>query len=100
VKSVIVNLYDGKVMRDAAREKLIQTRKALVEQWMTAADILDKQEETTLASEVRNFAKHLPAVLTDCEQLTVDYMRHRQGLKGPVAKEPAPPQRQRDEFTR
>ena len=56
VKSVIVDLYDGKDMCDPAREKLIQTRKALVEQWMTAADVLDKQGEPTLAREVRNFA--------------------------------------------
>jgi hypothetical protein len=49
VKSVIVDHYDGKDMRDPAREKLIQTRKDIVGQWMTAADILDKQGETTLA---------------------------------------------------
>jgi hypothetical protein len=75
VKSVIADLYDGKDMRDPAREKLIQTRKALVGQWVTAADVLDKQGETTLAREVRNFASHLPTVLTDRENLTVDYVR-------------------------
>lgn len=78
VKSVIVDLYDGRDMRDPAHGKLIQTRKTLVEQWMTAADILDKQGETTLAREVRNFAKCLPQVLTDRERLTVDYIRHKQ----------------------
>jgi hypothetical protein len=78
VKSVIVDLYDGKDMRDPAREKLIQTRKKLVDQWMTAADILDRQGEVTLAREVRTFANRLPQVLTDREQLAVDYVRHRQ----------------------
>jgi hypothetical protein len=78
VKSVVTDLYDGKDMRDPAREKLIQTRKALVGQWMTAADILDKQGEITLARKVRKFAKHLPQVLTDRERLTVDYVRHKQ----------------------
>jgi len=76
VKSVVVDLYDGKDMRDPAREKLIQTRKAVVGQWTTAADILDKQGETALAREVRNFASRLPTVLTDREKLTVDYVRH------------------------
>ena len=45
---------------------------------MTAADILDKQGETTLAREVRKFAGHLPTVLFDRENLTVDYVRQRQ----------------------
>jgi hypothetical protein len=78
VKSVIVDLYDGKDMRDPAPERLIQTRKALVGQWMTAADLLDKQGEKTLAHEVRNFAGNLPQVLTDRERLAVDYIRHKQ----------------------
>jgi hypothetical protein len=68
-------LYNGKDVRDPAREKLIQTRKTLVGQWMTAADILDKQGETTLAREVRTFTRQLPTVLTDLEKLTVDYVR-------------------------
>jgi hypothetical protein len=78
LKSVIVDLYDGKDMNDPAHDKLVQTRKALVGQWMTAADILDKQGEITLASEVRKFAKCLPQVLTDRERLAVDYIRHKQ----------------------
>jgi hypothetical protein len=79
VKSVVVDLYDGKDMRDPARQKLIQTRKALVGQWMTTADVLDKQSESTLAREVRTFAKRLPQVITDRERLAVDYIRHKQG---------------------
>jgi hypothetical protein len=78
VKSVIVDLYDGKDMNDPAREKLIQMRKILVGQWMTAADILDRQGEMILAREVRNFANRLPQVLTDRERLAVDYIRHKQ----------------------
>lgn len=45
---------------------------------MTAADILDRQGEMTLAREVRNFANRLPLVLTDHERLAVDYIRHKQ----------------------
>jgi hypothetical protein len=78
VKSVIVDLYVGKDMTDPARAKLVQTLKTLVEQWMAAAAILDKQGEITLAREVRNFGKRLPKVLTDRERLTVDYVRHKQ----------------------
>lgn len=100
VKSVIVDLYDGKDMRDPAREKLIQTRKALVGQWMTAADVLDTQGETTLAREVRNLASHLPTVLTDREKLTVDYVRHSQRATNKVPVDPNAQRRQRDDLTR
>jgi hypothetical protein len=78
VKSVVVDVYDGNDMRDPAHDKLIQTRKTLVGHWMTAADILDKQGEITLARGARTFAKRLPQVLTDREGLTVDYVRHKQ----------------------
>lgn len=100
VKSVIVDLYDGKDMRDPAREKLIQTRKALVGQWMTAADILNKQGETTLAREVRNFASHLPTVLTNREKLTGDYVRHSQRATNKVDVDPNAQLQQRDDLTR
>lgn len=100
VKSVILDLYDGKDMRDPAHERLIQTRKALVGQWMTAADVLDKQGETTLAREVRNFASHLPTVLTDREKLTVDYVRHTQRATNKVPAGPNAQRRQRDDLTR
>jgi len=100
VKSVIVDLYDGKDMTDPARAKLVQTRKTLVEQWITAADILDKQGETTLAREVRRFAKHLPQVLTDRERLAVDYVLHHQRTKSEEVTRLIQRQRQRHEFTR
>ena len=41
------------------------------------ADDLDKQGEISLAGDVRYFAKHLPPVLTDRQQLAVDYVLHR-----------------------
>jgi len=100
VKSVVVDLYDGKDMRDPAREKLIQTRKAVVGQWTTAADILDKQGETALAREVRNFASRLPTVLTDREKLTVDYVRHSQRATNKVPADSNAQRRQRDDPTR
>ena len=100
VKSVIVDLYDGKDMRDPAREKLIQTRKTLVGQWMAAADALDKQRLITLAREVRPFAGHLPTVLTDLEKVAVDYVRHRQRATNKVSVDPNAQRRPRDDLTR
>jgi hypothetical protein len=53
-----------------------KTRKAIVEQWKTVANILDVQGEIALAGGVRYFAAHLPPVLTDRERLGVQFIRH------------------------
>jgi hypothetical protein len=95
-----LDLYNGKGVRDPAREKLIQTRKTLVGQWMTAADILAKHGETTLARKVRNFAGQLQTVLTDREKLTVDYVLHHQRATNKVPIGPNGQRRQRDDLTR
>jgi uncharacterized protein YbaP (TraB family) len=63
-------------VRDLARAKLIETRKAVVASWMKIADVLDAQGELTLASDVRYFANHLPPVLTDKEKLARRFIRH------------------------
>jgi len=39
---------------------------------MKTADALDAQGEVALAGDVRQFANHLPPVLTDKERLAVD----------------------------
>jgi hypothetical protein len=65
---------------DPKRTKLEESRRAVLEQWKTVADILDGQGEITLAGDVRYFAKHLPPVRTDREQLAaqfIDYVRSR-----------------------
>jgi hypothetical protein len=87
-------------LRTPARKKLVDTRNAIVAQWMTAADILDKQGEVVLAGNVRFFANHLPPVLTDRQRLAVDYVLHRNG--GELKRETAPAleRRRDDELTR
>src|SRR5690348_1397141 len=56
-------------VRDPRRKKLVDARRAIVDGWMHAADILDRQGEISLAGDVRYFAKHLPPVLTDRERI-------------------------------
>jgi hypothetical protein len=58
-------------LQEPARPKLIETRKALTDAWLNVANALDSQGETSLASEVRNFTRHLPRVLTDRERVAV-----------------------------
>jgi hypothetical protein len=61
---------------EPAQAKLIDTRKAVVTNWMRIADMLDRQGEVTLAGDVRYFAKQLPPAHTDMEKLAIQFARH------------------------
>jgi hypothetical protein len=61
---------------EPARIKLLDTRKAVVANWMKIADSLDQQGEVILAGDVRYFAKHLPPALTDTERLAAKFAQH------------------------
>ena len=61
--------------RDALKSRLVEIRKAVVSNWMRAAEILDLQGEFALAGNVRHFARHLPAVSTDNEVLAAAFAR-------------------------
>jgi hypothetical protein len=74
VMSVADELNRTGTVRDPTRRKLVQTRKAIVNGWMQAADILDRQGEISLAGDVRYFVKHLPPVLTDREWIASGIM--------------------------
>jgi hypothetical protein len=82
VMSVADELNRTGTVRDPGRRKLVETRKAIVNGWMQAADILDGQGEISLAGDVRYFAKHLPPVLTDRERIAAGILsqidRHAQ----------------------
>jgi hypothetical protein len=65
VEDIAHELARTGTIRDPARDKLIETREAIVGSWMKTADALDAQGEVDLAGEVRYFAGHLPPVLTD-----------------------------------
>jgi hypothetical protein len=61
---------------EPARAKLVETRKAVVANWIKIADTLDRQGEVVLAGDVRYFARHLPPVLTAMESLAAQFVRH------------------------
>jgi hypothetical protein len=65
-------------IEDPARARLLETRESLVAAWMKAAEVLDAQGEEILAGEVRYFAKHLPLVLTDRQNLAAQFLRFRE----------------------
>jgi hypothetical protein len=66
--SVVQELKETGTVHDRNRRKLLETRKAVIDSWIRAADVLDRQGEVSLAGDVRCFAKHLPPVLTDRER--------------------------------
>lgn len=61
-------------IRDPARPRLIETRRALLAGWQKAADMLERQGEVALAREVRQFVETLPPAMSDRQALAVRYV--------------------------
>lgn len=80
IKSVATELSTTGTVRDPAREKLHEMRKAVVTAWMGIADTQDTQGEIVLAGDVRYFAYRLPPVLTDRERLAHQFIQHVKAL--------------------
>lgn len=76
VTTIATELAKNGRFSEPARAKLIETRKAVVANWMKIADTLDRQGEMILAGDVRYFAKHLPPALTDTERLAAKFTQH------------------------
>lgn len=83
VESIVRDLSMLGGVRDPARAKLAETRKAVVAGWLGVAALLDKQGEAALAGQVRQFVKSLPLVLTDRERIAVE-LTHYVRAQGPV----------------
>lgn len=86
VTSVVDELKRTGTVHDPRRKKLVETRRAIFEGWMQAADTLDRQGEVSLAGDVRYFAKHLPPVLTERERIAAGILsqvdRRRESEQG------------------
>ena len=76
IGSIASELASTRAIRDPARARLIETRKALVAGWMGVASTLEAQGESALARDVRSFARTLPPVLTDRERLATEFIRY------------------------
>ena len=76
VNDVVTELRANGAIRDPARDRLIETRKAVVSAWMSTAEQLEAQGDVELGREVRHFARHLPPVLTDKERLAIQLLQH------------------------
>lgn len=76
VNDISTQLRETGSFHEPARAKLLETRKVITNGWLDVADALDAQGETSLAGEVRHFARHLPRVLTDKERVAVALLQH------------------------
>ena len=71
VIDVVKHLGQTGSLQDPARERLVESRRALIRGGLDVAQALDLQGEVALAGEVRKFAEHLPRVLTDKERVAM-----------------------------
>jgi hypothetical protein len=76
VEGVARELARAQTILDPAHAKLSATRKAVVAAWDAVADTLEAQGEVALGGDVRYFARNLPPVMTDREQLAAAFSRH------------------------
>ena len=76
VHNVATELATSGTIRDLAHANLAKTRKLVVAGWLGVATLLDRQGETALAGDVRQFMTSLPPVLTDRERLAAELIRH------------------------
>jgi hypothetical protein len=81
VESIAKELQATGRIVDPEHAKLEETRKVVLEQGKTVADILDSQGEVVLAGNVRYFAMHLPPVRTDRERLAAQFMDHMRSTR-------------------
>jgi len=100
VKKIANELVQTGTFRDPGRAKLIETRKAIIASWMKTADASDAQGEVVLAGDVRYFATHLPPVLTDKEQLAIEFIRNRESRRSAQRSTEGPTRERGEEFTR
>jgi hypothetical protein len=74
--AVARDLAAGHVHAEAGKESLVRTRKAVETGWLRASELLDRQGDAWLASEVRQFVNRMPPPRTDREWLAAELREH------------------------
>src|SRR5579885_493567 len=69
VEEVGREIFRGGLRKEAGKEKLIETRKAVERGWWEASEILARQGWRELAKEVKQFIDRMPPPRTDLEML-------------------------------
>ena len=72
-------LFDGSVMPEAGKSRMVATRKEVVSGWLGFASALEKEGQHELAARVRQFVDRMPPVRTDKEKMAADLARQLRG---------------------
>jgi len=72
---VVQELRENNSISDPSRSQLLETRKIVIAGWNAIAAKLEAQREIELGGDVRYFANHLPALLTDRERLAAQLIQ-------------------------
>jgi hypothetical protein len=86
--AVARDLSAGRAHAGAGKESLVRTRKAVENGWLRASELLDRQGERELASEVRQFVYRMPPPRTDREWLAAELREHLVTSKSRAAQPP------------
>jgi hypothetical protein len=73
VRDVVTTVLQHGSYRHPARERLVETGNSIVAGWLGIAEALERQGETTLAGDVRNFTQRMPRALTDKERQALEF---------------------------
>jgi hypothetical protein len=71
-------LARGTFMSEPAKERLLATRRAVVQAWSEVSDQLSSQGQLELARAVRAFAAHMPPPLTEKEMVRATLLKKAQ----------------------
>jgi hypothetical protein len=95
VEAVARELQDGALHIEPGKARLVETRKAVVGDWMATAATLRAQGESDLASQVEQFVRGLPGVRTEKERIAAGLLAQveAQRRRAPVREGGEPPRK-------
>jgi hypothetical protein len=92
LQQVVTEIRRGELTPGPGKAALSETRRTVVQGWLTAADQLRRQGESGLAQDVERFAQHMPSVRTEKEMLAAHVLTHlraaNQGRGGRASEPP------------
>lgn len=77
-EAVAAELLDGGLRNEAAKPKLLSTRKLITEGWRVVSTLLDKQDQLDLARHVRQFMEQMSPPQTEKEKVAAQLLERAQ----------------------
>jgi type IV secretory pathway VirD2 relaxase len=74
VEAVVRELFKGDIQLDAGKARLLNTRTQVERGWRAMSEILDRQGQSALAGQVRQFTDRMPPPITEGDQLAAQVL--------------------------